>query len=299
MPERIELLKIRDFGEIITDTLVFAKENFKPLFKSFFVFSGVFLFIGALLLAFQQTRTLSGFNFINLRESQNLYGQEGPFAIFTPTYFLGIFFSVFGYISLNVTILSYIAIYKQKGNQPAALEEVWGYFKYFFWRAIGSGILTFLLLLVATLCCFFPGIYLYPIMSLVIPIIVFENASFGYAFNKSFKLISNNWWLTFGVIFVIGLIVGFASAIINVPIAVISMVNIFTHIGKGSEVSVLLSVLTAVCQLVSHVLYVLPIIAISLCYFNLSEQLDGTGLIARINQIGIKSIDNNLPGEEH
>ena len=42
MPSKIELLKVRDFGEIITDSFGFVRQNFKQLVKCFFVFSGFF-----------------------------------------------------------------------------------------------------------------------------------------------------------------------------------------------------------------------------------------------------------------
>jgi len=299
MPTKIELLKIRDFGEIITDTFVFVRENFKPLFKSFFVFSGIFLFVGALLLALQQARMANGLSSIRFGPSQTTFGQNDPFAIFTLNYFLGLFFMLFGYISLQITIFSFIALYKQKENNPPSIEEVWGYFKYFFWRVIGSGILIGILILIASLFCLVPGIYLYPILSLVVPIMVYENASFGYAFNKSFKLIVNNWWLTFGAIIVMGLIVWVAALVVLIPISLANMANMFLHFSNGTSSGMVMSIITAVCQLVSHVLYILPIVTISLCYFNLSEQVDGAGLMARINQIGNIINEDSRPEEEH
>ena len=149
MPEKIELLKVRDFGEIITDTLTFVRQNFKQLFKSFFVFSGFFLFVGALLVALQQNKAFAGINAINTYQPNNVFGQRDPFAIFGLDYFLGLIFMLFGYISLQKAIFSFIALYKQKGNEAPSVEEVWGYFKYFFWRVFGSGILIVILLILA------------------------------------------------------------------------------------------------------------------------------------------------------
>jgi hypothetical protein len=37
-------------------------------------------------------------------------------------------------------------------------------------------------------------VYLSPILALILPIMVMENTSFGYAFNRSFVLIKENWW---------------------------------------------------------------------------------------------------------
>jgi len=36
------------------------------------------------------------------------------------------------------------------------------------------------------------------------------------------------------------------------------------------------------------VLLIIPVIGVSLCYFNLAERLDNTGLMSRIDQLGEK-----------
>jgi hypothetical protein len=46
MQPKIELAKTRDFGEIINDTFLFMRQNFKPLLKYFFTFCGIFLAAG-------------------------------------------------------------------------------------------------------------------------------------------------------------------------------------------------------------------------------------------------------------
>ena len=43
MIQKVEFRKVRDFGEVISDTFLFMKQNFKPLFKAFFYLCGFFL----------------------------------------------------------------------------------------------------------------------------------------------------------------------------------------------------------------------------------------------------------------
>ena len=302
MSQKIELLKVRDFGELISDTFLFFRENLKPLLSCFFIFCGFFLLASALFSSLQQIKiadlATSSLNDQNLFQPKSLFGSD-KFAAFGIEYLLSMIMIVLNYVAMHVVIYSYICLYREKGNIPPTTEEIWGYFKYFFLKILGSGILLVLLLIVATLLCFFPGVYLYPILALVFPIMIFENTTFGYAFNRSFRLIKNNWWTTFGAIFVMGLIVSFASAIIVLPTSLLNAGNLFLHIGKGTHFSVIISVITAVLTSLCHVFYILPLILMSLCYFSLTEQLDSTGLMGRIEQLGNTGPDSNTPTEEY
>ncbi len=295
MAAKIELLKIRDLGEVVTDTFIFVRQNFKEMIKCFFIFCGFFLLAGALFGAMQQVKMLGT---LKAGAPPQLFDPERIFANFGLEYFLQLFFLMLGYIMIQVTTLSYMALYKEKGNMPPTTEEVWGYIKYFYFKLLGSGIVIGLLVIVATLLCILPGVYLYPIMALVFPIMVYENTSFGYAFNRSFKLIKENWWLTFGCIVIMSIIVSMASMIFLLPAMVINIINMVLHITKGEQVSFTLTIITTLVESLGHLFYMVPIVTISLCYFNLTETLDGTGLIGRLGQLGNAAPENNAPAEE-
>jgi len=318
MPAKIELLKVRDFGEIITDSFSFARQNFKQLVKCFFVFSGFFMLAGALLLALHQSKVLSEMSNNAFGAPRSVFGTA--YSNLGADYWSAIALLLVGYINLQVSMLSYMAIYRQKGNVAATVEEVWGYVKYFFFRIFGSALLvaimmigailivfvilyaisssnTYLAIFLSFLLCIVPLVYIYPIFSLIFPIMVFENTSFGYAFGRSFTLIKRNWWATFGSIFIMGLITWVASFIILVPVGILNAISLITHFGKGTPFSTVTTVITAVLEALSHMLYIVPIITVSLCYFNLTEQRDGEGLLSRISQLG--AIQSPAQEEDH
>lgn len=299
MPPKIELQKIRDFGEIISDTLLFARQNFKPLITSFFIFCGFFIAGGAIFSILQQIKTVNAIN-TGFSGRSNLFGPTNPFSFLGIEYVLSILFFVMGYVAMQVTIYSFICLYKEKGNIPPTPAEVWGYFKYYYVRIFLSGIVIALLLMVASVLCLIPGIYLYPIMALVFPIMIFENTSFGYAFNRSFRLIKENWWLTFGAIVVMIIIVYFVSMIVILPASIFNAVSMFSHFGReGVKMSATAAIITALLGALCQVFYILHSITVSLCYFNLTERVDNTGLIARIGQLGDKHTETDLPGEQY
>ena len=292
MNQPIEPRRIRDFGQIINDSFTFLKENFKPLFKSLIIICGFFIVIGTVSTAF----TYMNMNTMVNLDLNSMDARQQPIA-YLVSLFVMLFVLVLTQAFIHLTTLCYISVYLQKNNTTPTLEEVWGFFRYYFWRVLGSSILIFILVVVATMFCIIPGIYIGPIMYLVIPIIVIENGSFSFAFNKSFRLVKNNWWLLFGVIFIMSLIVGIGGSIAAIPL------SIFTVSGKFLSLKGFTLPLIIVFSLLRNVLllaYVLPAIAICMCYFSFAEQKDSTGLMDRIDKLGKTDEEQPpLPTEEY
>ena len=286
MNSNIELAKPRDFGEIINDTFTFVKQNFKPLLKYFFIFSGFFLVASAATSVLNQVNMYRAVNNFNPNSFDNDSPFSRAFAVFTPVYFLNMLFLVLTYVSITVMVLSYMAIYKQNRNIVPSTEEMWGYIKYYFLKVLGSSIVLSIIVVLGCVFCLIPGIYLYPIMALVLPIMVIENSSFNYAFNQSFRLIKDNWWVTFGVLVVIFIVLYVASMVVLIPASLLTMGSLFFHFTKGTSVSVTAAIITALLQTVVHVFHILSIVAACMCYFSLTENKEGTGLMERISQFG-------------
>ena len=59
MNQNFELRKVRDFGELISDTFLFVKENLKPLLKATFQICGFFV-LAMLVLSVMQQLNLQG-----------------------------------------------------------------------------------------------------------------------------------------------------------------------------------------------------------------------------------------------
>lgn len=298
MPQQnIELAKTRDFGEIISATFTFIAQNFKPLFKAVFTFCGLLIIATAAFYAMQQVKMI---------EYQKRVFENPGFQSFDTTldrlgieYFLMLFFMMLSYALMTTVVLCYMALYKQKGNLPPTNEEIWGHIKYYILRVLVGTFLLTILLIVATALCIIPGIYVYPIFGLIFPVMIMENATFGYAYQRSFSLIKDKWWATFGPLFVMGIIISVGYALFGAPTTIITVINALTHGTKTAATSIPLTVIAAVIQQVGQFLYVLPLITLGFCYYNLNEIKEGTGLIDRINQFGTNHPDNNLPAEEY
>lgn len=296
MNEPIELRKTRDFGQIISDSFIFIKENFKQLFTALLVVCGIFIVIGTITSVMQYEGMMGLYSGI-FSSRPNTY----DFANYNESYILSALFNGLILMLLEVFIhlvtFCYISVYLQKGNQKPKLEEVWGYFRYYFFRVLGAGIVVLIVTLAGTIFCVIPGIYLGVALSLVIPIIIMENTSFGYAFNKSFRLIKDNWWLTLGVIFVTSLIVGVLDSVASIPVTIISVAGKF--FAQKSYTMPLLIIFSAL-KTILLLAYVLPAVAIALCYFKYSEEKEGLGLLNRIENFGSENNDHSgHPAEEY
>ncbi|HEY0245356.1 MAG TPA: hypothetical protein VGC01_07315 [Mucilaginibacter sp.] len=300
MPTKIELLKIRDFGEIVSDTFLFIKENFKPLIKCFYIFCGFFILANISFTIIEQLKLQSVLNgdLTTVRTSNIFQNSIEKFYALGVLYVLAMIIAVLNVAAIHTTILCFMAVYKEKGNVAPEPSELWGYFKYFFFRILGSGFLLSVMLGLGLVFCLVPGIWLSPILGIIMPIMVFENTSFGYAFNKSFRLIRNNWWLTFGSIIIIFIVLYVISVVLIAPVTLINLSNLVIH-RDGFKNMATTNIITAILTGFLQIMYVFPIITASLCYFNMSEQSEGTGLLGRISQLGTSEPSDNLPAEEY
>ncbi|SDF33273.1 hypothetical protein SAMN05216464_11628 [Mucilaginibacter pineti] len=294
MKQQLELRRIRDFGEIINDTFTFLKENFKPLFKALFIVCGVFILAGGATTALTM---LGKIGIGNAKMNPGTYGNKTQIYSFFIMAMINAVILAFAQFSIYLVTLCYISVYLEKKGGTPTFAEIWGYYKYYFLRILGGGILIFLLFMFGLLLCVIPGLYLMPPLYLIFPIIVMENTSFGYGFNKSFSIIKGNWWMVFGLIIVMGIIVSVLGALVSVPLQLITTAQSFLSLkGLTTPVVIVFSVLQNVIMLT----YTLPAIALTMCYFSLSEQKDGTGILNRIDMFGKKpDTQTDLPSEQY
>jgi len=296
MEPKIELAKLRDFGEIISDTFQFIRQNFKEILKSFFIFCGFFLVALAAVSFLQQYKIMHVYNEASAGGPQTFSSTMSGFWV---SYAATMLLSFLTMCAISVTVLSFMAIYKQKGNVAPTTDEVWGYFKYYYLRVLGGTFVVGILVGAGFVLCLIPGIYLFPILGLVFPIMVMENTAFGYAFNRSFQLIKQNWWATAGAVLVIWIIVYVMMIVITIPASAVNVASMLLRPQKLPQLSMGGILLGVILQAFAQILFIIPTIGIALCYFNLAEHKEGTSLLDRINKFGTPGEQTNLPTEEY
>jgi hypothetical protein len=293
MQDKLEFRQVREFGSIISDTFVFIKQNFKALIKSYFIICGIFVAASIISMALYKMQE---------REITTGYVGQGFWytidrMVFTWEYFLLIVVSMLNYVSIYITILSFVAIYIQKGNIAPSTEEIWGYYKYYFLRMFGSTLAMSIFLVICFAFCILPGVYVFPAFTIFFPIMILENGSFSHSFDRSFRLLKGEWWITAAVIFVIYIIFYMISLVVQLPAFFLQIISTLTHTEAGVRKGY--TIASSIFTCLSQVFIIIPIIGSCLIYFNLTERKESLGLLERIDTLGQKPDTDTSHLEEY
>ncbi|MCE3281671.1 MAG: hypothetical protein K0Q66_408 [Chitinophagaceae bacterium] len=278
--QKIYLRKVRDFGENLGDTFQFLRQEFKPLMKNFLLIAGVFLLAAAIVSAIYQTQLWSVFDRIGTGNGQpgDIFG-----AIFTGSYFLIIFLGVAASVAMNLTIACYFKLYDLDETSPS-LEAVWEEFRKHFFPALGLMILIWLLIVVGLVFCIVPGIYLMVVFAPAIMIMVNEDASIGETFSRCFALVKENFWLSFAVYLVAYLIYAFSAGVIGMILGL--MVGVGSYVSTGGDMQSSMATVSAITNVFGYCFYVIFAISVGLNYYSLTERMDGTGIMRKLDTLG-------------
>ncbi len=283
----IEFKKKRELGDILTDTFGFLRTEFKPILATFFKIVGPYLLVVAI--AF-------GMYLYSLGSILDFNVESSNEAFDTATAVVSVLLLLVSAIAAaalsQASILYYIESYIEN-NGETNFNEIKSKVYKNFWSFIGLGFLVGLSVIIGFIFCFIPGIYLYVPLSLTFAILVFGKKEALDAYNYSFTLIKDEWWITFATLFVIGIIVGIAGFAFNLPATIYSWMKLGILSGEVDPeigimdmydpIAIFLNVFAFIFKLV---LNLISIVAGVLIYFNLNEKKNFTGTYERIQNLG-------------
>ncbi|MEQ9404035.1 MAG: hypothetical protein RIM99_10640 [Cyclobacteriaceae bacterium] len=288
---KIEFYKLRDFGAKINALVEFLRENFGKLFLSLALIGGP----AALLLSLLFGNLFSSFFDLGMQSESGDFDDFGDvFALLGGSYFMMLLMSWITVTLIVSVTYNYMKLYNEGVVKETSIGEIFG-------KSLsnmgGLLILGFLVMVVTVFGTFFfiiPGIFLGVTLSLAYPILVFENASVGTAFSRSFTLIREKWWSTFGLLFVSYMIAYVVQIVFSVPLLVVYFMNMFTLVEEVQNnpddpsaffemfSSGYMTVAMAVSMVGSYLTYCIPLIALGYQYSNLVERSEGKGLMNEI-----------------
>lgn len=287
MENYIEFKKQRELGDILTDTFAFVRTQFKPFISTFFKIVGPYLVV---------TLISSALYLYFIGDLFNLF-QEFDMSVTQIFIFLLV---IFIYITSLITVytmsqsmvLHYIKSYTENGG-VIVYEEIKRNVYDSFWRFIGLGFMVGFSVLIGAMCCYLPGIYLFVPLSLSFSIMVFSKKTVSESYNYSFKLIKDEWWITFATILVMGIIVGIAGFAFSIPTIIYQQIDMGIFSGEVDPANVMDSFIDPVYILFNIIgttaqllLNILSIVAGAFIYFNLNEKKNFTGTYERIQNLG-------------
>lgn len=288
METKFNLEKTREFGELISDTFNFAKIFRNELWQVFLKFVIPFLVPVLLLSFYTQYSATSSLNFDPSDPSsiENFFTESFSSGLVLAN-IATIVLSIILFIVLELSILGAIKSYKETGS--FSMENISAQIKSNFGNALGLSILVGLILIVGFIACFLPGIYFAVVFAVALPVLVFKEIGVGEVINECFRLIKDNWWATFGVVLVFGIIISIIGLVFTIPTAIYMWLSglVDTDFSSFSSTDkIILASITTISTFLQYLLNVLAIILSALIYFNLNEQKYGEADLDEINQIG-------------
>ena len=287
MQKIIQFKKERELGDVLGDTFKFVRENYKLLFKALVKFAGP-VFLIQLFATGYYTFTAS-----DLEKIFSGAGQINPgfgFNMVLAMLFMfitSIAYQAFMYGTIQHSIKSYV-----KNNGEINLDEVghgmnqdWGSF-------LGLGFVIFAMVFAGIMFCFIPGIYLMVPLSLAYSIKTFDRLSFSETISHCFRLVKDNWWITFFTLLVMGIIVYLMSMIFQIPALIYTMTKTFTAVQEGSysDPSFMFDwvylALSVVANAAQSIIFGILAISVAFIYFSLNEQKNHTGAYEAIDNLG-------------
>lgn len=173
------------------------------------------------------------------------------------------------------------------GRAEVTVADVWTIIR----REFPSTVLALLGLYVVVMLGLFvlviPGLYLSVMLSLFFIVKLVEGTGFGATIGRCWQLIKGKWWSTFGLIFVMSLLLG----------ALLQLAGIIGSLLGGSALSLLRTSSAAPSALFTVVVTVLTtgltlffypplLLVLAFQYFNLVERREGVGLRGLVGQLG-------------
>ena len=275
-PQKIEFQRYRDFGQIINATFEFLRENFKQLAKAVIYLVGPFVLLTGIFGGLYQKDL---FSFTSTVKSLSEFGIA---------FGLYIFFAILTSLVLVSTVYSYILLYlKRQDDIPIEVDEVWLMVKSKTLKillfSIGYGLVT----VFATILLIIPGIYVSVSLMIIYIVGLNEDKGFFDSMSRSFFLIKNKWWFTFGLLLVLGLIQGFLGFLFQIP-QYIAMFFVAFNSAEGnatSRTTEIIFIVTTIISSLNFIFYSISLIGIAFHYFSLVEQKEAKGLLDKIESI--------------
>lgn len=285
MNQKIELRKMRDFNAKMNATFEFLRQNFVPLGKAMLYIGGPFILLAGIFSGFYNRYTLT------LRGAETIdptLGFVGDLALWLGLMFL---FIMLSYLVVLIVVYEYFRLYEQ---QPAThiiqVSEIWPSVKSNFLPMIGATLLVAVVIFAGFVFLLGPGIYLSIVLSLIVPIMIIEQKSIGDSFSRCFRLITDKWWSTFGLVVVTGIIAVIMGQVFAIPQYIFTFL-VAAHkasaepaVPQWQETGLIIG--STLATFGSSMLQTIPLAAVGFQYYNLVERREAAGLMAKLDTFG-------------
>lgn len=274
---KLTLRKSRDFGEVLSVTFSYIRIHFKTLGKGLVLFSLPLIILSGVLIG-------SGFG--DAIVASDSVQTDPELASLGFRMLGGMLTMMLTFVFIIVIVFKHMQLVDQ-GEEAIEMNMLLEDFGRNFFGVIGLFIVIGLATIIGFIFLIIPGIYISTKLSLAPAIYVIEEAEFGQALVTSWNITQDYWWFTFGMSFVMSLIVNVASNIVIVPMYILMMVVVFSSGEPDTQnFGTLFSLMYGLSMITVGLLYCMPVISQAMVYFNLQERKSGDSLSAKIDTLG-------------
>ncbi len=309
----IEYHHMRDFSRKMNTTFEFIRQNFKSLGKSILLIAGPPVLVASLIIA----TFVDEFMGLTRAAANNPGDGEVLETYFmSVTFWLQIVLMLLLFLVSSImsiaTINNYIILYEERQTNNISVSDVWMRVRETFWMYFRTTLVFFLLAIVVYIILIIPVallaaispaliflgvmamfcglIYLIVSVSMTYIVRAYEKKNFFDAIARSFKLVRDKWWSTFGIIMVLYLVMMTISYIFMIPWYVATVTSALhstsTEMLEQPVTTWTTVVLFTLYYLAQMVLGALPNVGIAFQYFNLVEMKEAKGLLGKIDTLG-------------
>lgn len=280
----VPLDRPRDFTSTLSAVVDILRITWRRLLSDVVVMAGVWMLIGGVLIGIVARSYFS----ILLDPTAMQLGPDtaelvSSFILFVVAFVL----LMIGSFMEIVVVLAFFRAYHQLRRVPdraevrVGMRDLWP-------RTLGTIVLMVIILGVAFVALLIPGIYLMVPFMMLLPVRTFEEMSFGNAVTRSFQLTRDRWWWTLGIYVCATIATSILNGVTSIPYFAFSMATaVMSAQGETSDWVLIGQAVTLVLQYItSYILQVITLVGVVVVYFAHRERLDGTSLLARVDQIG-------------
>ncbi|WP_430815831.1 hypothetical protein [Carboxylicivirga sp. RSCT41] len=279
--QELILSEKRDFSDVLNASFRFIRQEFKQLYGLVLAYTIVPL-IGTSLLAVFYTADVWQLYFDGLLNNRP--------DIEMPNLWMYALMMMVNFISYSLIVgitYEYMAAYNKYGRGNFTGSDVIRALGKDFMSILGYNLVTGIVLVFAFMFFLIPGVYMFVPLSMIIIVKTVERNGFSVSWGRCFKLIKENWWITFALILIAYLIITMASMVFAIPMTFYSMIQGLTVLEGGTtEMNrVALGIFSLISTVGSYLLYVVFYVIIGFQYFSLSSTDGSKGIMDKINQI--------------
>jgi hypothetical protein len=279
----IQLRQARDFGQIITTTFTFLRQEWKPLARAILAIGLPTSVAGGFLAG----GTVAKFQGFQMAPSDDPSEILGALASSLPLLLLGFLLLIVAWLLVVSMVHEYIRAYHLGEHHGITTPDLLKRGVSQVGPYLGASLLTGLLCFLGMILCVLPFFYAWAVLALVLPAHAIERTGGAGALGRSNQLVSGDFWPTLGLLFVIAIINGFINGIIQLPFTIVGIVvGINTGMEGLNSGSAELpawwelfnSIGSAVQWCVQMLTYPIIAVCMALKYFSRVEETEGLGL---------------------